>query len=123
MLTRDGYLLLAARSLRMLSYGFLSVILALYLSVVGFSALQIGTLFTVALAGGAAATIAISLVADRWGRRTSLIVSSGLMAIAGVALATSTSFPLLLGFAALGTLSPSGQEIGPFQSLEQAALS
>jgi len=122
-LTRDGYLLLAARSLRMLSYGFLSVILALYLSAVGFSALQIGTLFTVALAGGAAATIAISLVADRWGRRTSLIVSSGLMAIAGVALATSTSFPLLLGFAALGTLSPSGQEIGPFQSLEQAALS
>ena len=39
------------------------------------------------------------------------------------ALATSTSFPLLLLFAALGTLSPGGQEIGPFQSLEQAALS
>jgi MFS family permease len=123
MLTRDGYLLVAARGLRMLSYGFLSVILALYLSAIGFSVLQIGTLFTVALGGGAAATTVISLLADRWGRRITLIVSSVLMATAGAALATGTSFPLLLVFAALGTLSPSGQEIGPFQSLEQAALS
>jgi MFS family permease len=123
MLTRDGYLLVTARGLRLLSYGFLSVILALYLSAIGFSALQIGTLFTVALGGGAATTTVISLLADRWGRRTSLIASSVLMATAGAALATSTSFPLLLVFAAFGTLSPSGQEIGPFQSLEQAALS
>ncbi len=123
LLTRDGYVLVAARGLRMLSYGFLSVILALYLSAIGFSAVQIGTLFTVALAGGTAAMTVISLLADRWGRRVTLISSSVFMAAAGVALATSTSFPLLLVVAALGTLSPSGQEIGPFQSLEQAALS
>ncbi len=122
MLTRDGYLLVAARGLRMLSYGFLSVILALYLSAIGFSALQIGMLFTVALGGGATTTTVISVLADRWGRRITLIVSSVLMAAAGAALATSTSFPLLLVVGALGVLSPSGQEIGPFQSLEQAAL-
>lgn len=121
-MTPDGYVLLAARGLRMLSYGFLSVVLALYLSARGFSAVQIGVLFTVALAGGAVATTAASLRADRWGRRATLIVSSLCMAASGVALATTTSVPLLLVLAASGTLSPTGQEIGPFQPLEQAAL-
>lgn len=121
-LTRDGYLLVAARGLRMFSYGFLSVILALYLSGLGFSVVQIGVLFTVALAGGAAVTAGVSLFADRWGRRRTLIASAVLMALGGVVLAAG-SFPLLLLFAALATLSPSAQEIGPFQSLEQAALS
>lgn len=121
-LTRDGYLLVAARGLRMFSYGFLSVILALYLSGLGFSVVQIGVLFTVALAGGAAVTAGVSLFADRWGRRRTLIASAVLMALGGVVLAAG-SFPLLLIFAALATLSPSAQEIGPFQSLEQAALS
>ncbi len=107
----------------MFSYGFLSVILALYLSALGFSAAQIGILFTVALAGGAVTTAGVSLLADRWGRRRTLIVSSLLMAIAGVALATRESFALLLPLAAVGALSPSGQEVGPFQSLELAALS
>jgi len=105
----------------MLSYGFLSVILALYLSGLGFAVVQIGVLFTVALAGGAVVTTGVSMFVDRWGRRATLIVSAALMALGGVALAIG-NFPLLLVFAALATLSPSGQEIGPFQSLEQAAL-
>jgi predicted MFS family arabinose efflux permease len=106
----------------MFAYGFLSVILALYLSALGYSLVQIGVLFTVALAGGAIVTAAVSLFADRWGRRRTLIVSGILMAVTGAALAVPMSFRLLLIFVALGTLSPSGQEIGPFQSLEQAAL-
>ncbi len=122
-MTRDGLMLVAARSLRMFSYGFLSVILALYLSALGYSAAQIGVLFTVALAGGAATTLGLSLVADRWGRRRALVMSSLLMAAGGVALAAHGSFVLLLSLAAVGGLSPSGQDVGPFQSLEQAALS
>jgi MFS family permease len=122
-LTQDGYLLVAARGLRMLSYGFLSVILALYLSGRGFSVVQIGVLFTVALAGGALVTTVVTQFADRWGRRMTLIASAVLMAAGGTALATSSNFAVLLAFAGLATLSPNAQEIGPFQSLEQAALS
>jgi len=44
------------------------------------------------------------------------------MAVAGAALAVSEQYWVLLLFAALGILSPTGQEIGPFQPLEQASL-
>ena len=54
MLTRDGLTIMTARGLRMLASGFLSVILALYLAARGFSPTEIGLVFTVALAGGAA---------------------------------------------------------------------
>ena len=123
LLTRDGRLLVAARAVRMFAYGFLSVILALYLSAAGFSASQIGWLFTVALAGGAATTAVVSLMVNRWGRRRTLIASALLMAAAGVALATRQGFLVLLPLSAIGALSPTGQENGPFLSLEQAALS
>ena len=122
LLTRDGRVLVWARGVRMFSYGFLSVILALYLSALGWSAAQIGILFTVALAGGAGTTAAVSLLVDRWGRRRTLVVAALLMVAAGTALAAREPFLLLLPLAAIGALSPSGQEIGPFLSLEQAAL-
>lgn len=119
---RDAGLLLAARGLRLFAYGFLSVVLAVYLASAGLSAGQIGALFTVALAGGAVVTVALSTLADRWGRRGTLIVSSVLMGAGGAALASSDNFFILLVVAAFGTFSPSGQEVGAFQSLEQAAL-
>jgi len=122
-MTRDGRLLLTARGLRMFGYGFLSVLLALYLLGIGYAPAQIGLLFSVALAGGAAATLGLSLYADRWGRRRALLASALLMVAGGVALAERGSFAMLLLLAAAGGLSPSGQDVGPFQSLEQAALS
>ncbi len=122
-MSRDGGLLVAARSLRMLAYGFLSVILALYLSGIGYAAAEIGVLFSVALAGSAAATLGLALRADRWGRRRTLVISGLLMAASGAAFALHGSFALLVVVAAAGALSPSGQDVGPFQALEQAALS
>ncbi len=122
-MSRDGLILVAARSLRMLAYGFLSVILALYLSGIGYAVAEIGVLFTVALAGSAAATLGLALRADRWGRRRTLVISGLLMAVSGAAFALHVSFAVLLVVAALGALSPSGQDVGPFQALEQAALS
>lgn len=123
MSVRDGGLLLVARGLRMLAYGAVSVVLALYLSGAGLSTVQIGVAFTVALASSAAVTTGLSLGADRWGRRATLIASAIVMAVTGASLGISPTFPVVLACAALGTLSPSGQEVGPFQSLEQAALS
>lgn len=121
-LPADGRLLFATCGVRTFAYGFLSVILGLYLAATGLDSNTIGAIFTAALAGGAAMTIVITGVADRFGRRWMLVLGALLMALAGVVFAL-TSNPLLLAMAAIvGTISPSGKEVGPFLSLEQAIL-
>ena len=121
-LSRDGWLLFAACGVRSLAYGFLSVILGLYLAAIGLSTTTIGWIFTAALAGGAMMTIGITAVADSFGRRQLLILGAALMALAGWVFAVSGN-PILLTVAAIfGTISPSGKEVGPFLSIEQAIL-
>src|SRR5581483_10365092 len=72
--------------------------------------------------GGAAMTILITGVADRCGRRALLVAGAALMALAGCVFAVSDE-PIFLALAAVvGTISPSGKEVGPFLSLEQAIL-
>jgi MFS family permease len=121
-LSRDGWLLFASCAVRSFAYGFLSVILGLYLDAIGLSPTGIGWIFTAALAGGAVMTIAITAVADSFGRKALLIVGAILMALAGWVFAV-TDNPVLLTVAAIfGTISPSGKEVGPFLSIEQAIL-
>ena len=121
-LSRDGWLLFAASGVRSFAYGFLSVVLGLYLAAVGMSPTAIGWIFTAALAGGAVMTIVIIAVADRFGRKALLIVGALLMALAGCVFVMSDN-PIWLGAAAIfGTISPSGKEVGPFLSLERAIL-
>ena len=121
-LSRDGWLLFATCGVRSLAYGFLSVILGLYLDAIGLSTTAIGWIFTAALAGGAVMTILITAIADSFGRKFLLIAGALLMALAGWVFAVSDN-PILLTIAAIfGTISPSGKEVGPFLSLEQAIL-
>jgi MFS family permease len=121
-LTRDGWLLFATCAVRSFAYGFLSVILGLYLDTIGLSPVAIGWIFTAALAGSAVMTMIITAVADRFGRKALLITGAFLMALAGWAFAVSHD-PIILALAAVfGTISPSGKDVGPFLSLEQAIL-
>ena len=121
-LSRDGWLLFATCGVRSFAYGFLSVILGLYLDGIGLTTAAIGWIFTAALAGGAVMTIVITSVADSFGRKTLLILGAVLMATAGWVFAISSD-PLLLALAAIfGTISPSGKDVGPFLSIEQAIL-
>src|SRR4030095_11201490 len=121
-LSRDGWLLFATCGVRSFAYGFLSVILGLYLDAVGLSTSAIGWRFTAALAGGAIMTLIISALADSFGRGAWLIVGAFLMASAGWVFAVSHD-PILLTIAAIfGTISPSGNEVGPFLSIEKAIL-
>src|SRR5215207_8122802 len=88
-LSRDGWLLFATCAVRTFAYGFLSVILGLYLASLGYDATAIGGMVTAVLAGGAILTIALTQVADRLGRRRVLIVGAALMAIAGAVFAVA----------------------------------
>jgi MFS family permease len=119
----DVALLFAARVLRMFGYGFLSVVLVLYLAELGFSGGEIGLLFALTLAGDSAVSLLLTSVADRAGRRAMLRIGAVLMALAGVVFAWSGSFALLTVAAVVGVISPGGNEVGPFLAIEQAALS
>jgi len=120
---RDIVLLFVTRTLRLFAYGFLSVILALYLAEIGLSEKEIGVLFTLTLLGDAGVSLWITTRADRIGRREMLIFGSALMIFAGIVFALTSNRVLLIAAAIIGVISPSGKEIGPFLSIEQAALS
>src|SRR5258708_2235712 len=113
-LNRDGLLLLSTRAIRLFAYGLLSVILVLYLSEVGLSLIQIGSLITLTLIGDTAISLWLTTQADRIGRRRMLIIGSGLIILAGVVFSSTSSFLLLLFAAIIGVISPTGNEVGPF---------
>jgi MFS family permease len=76
---RDVRLLLATRILRLLAYGFLSVVLALHLEGAGLGERQIGLLLTLTLVGDTLVTLAITTSADRLGRRRMLVLGAALL--------------------------------------------
>jgi MFS family permease len=121
-LARDGYILFSTRILRLFAYGFLSVILALYLSQLGLSEVSIGLLITLTLLGDTVISLWITTHADRLGRRRMLITGAILMILAAALFAATRNFYLLLFAATIGVISPSGNEVGPFLSIEQASL-
>lgn len=120
---RNILLLFSTRIIRLFAYGFMSVILVLLLSETGLKDWEIGLILSLTLAGDVFVSLWVTTQADRLGRRKMLVLGAGLMAVSGLVFAL-TSNPWFLTVAAiLGIISPSGNEIGPFLSIEQAALS
>ena len=119
---RDLPLLFATRSIRLFCYGFLSVVLALYLAETGLGDTQIGVLFTLTLVGDAAITLWLTTSADRLGRKKTLILGSVLMAGAGLVFVLTRNYVILILAAILGVISPADKDIGPFLSVEQSSL-
>ena len=121
-LSKDGKLLLAARILRTFAYGFLSVILAIYLKLIGFNDLSIGFILTITLLNSVIFTLVASFYADRLGRRKLLIVYSALMSVSGLVLFVTSNYMALVISAFIGTINVTGTEIGAFLTIEQAML-
>jgi MFS family permease len=122
-LTADGRLLFATRFIRLFAYGALSVVLVLYLVSIGLTAADTGFLLTAVLLGDTAVSLLLTTQADRLGRRRMLVIGALLMAAAGAAFAYARQMWILVLAGTIGVISPSGQEVGPFLSIEQAALS
>src|SRR5260370_32194446 len=107
----------------MFAYGFLSVVLVLYLAQLRLGQGLIGLLLSLTLIGDAAISLWMTTSADRVGRRRILMAGAGLMLFAGVLFALTDRVALLLIAAIIGVISPSGYEVGPFLPVEQSALS
>jgi MFS family permease len=121
-LVRDARLVIATRALRTFGYGCTSVLLAEMLVGEGFSTAHVGGVLAVAAVGSVLATVVMGLLADRWGRRRCLLVTSALMALAGLAFAFSRSYAVLITAALIGTISPSTNDNTPFSGVEQSIL-
>jgi MFS family permease len=122
-LPRDAVVLFLTRFLRLFAYGALSVVLVFYLVSLGLTEAQVGLLLTLTLAGDIAISLLLTTRADNVGRRRTLILGAVLMAGAGIAFASTHNLLFLIVAGTIGVISPSGNEVGPFLSIEQAALS
>jgi MFS family permease len=111
------------RGLRLAAYGGLAVVIALYLAEVGLRPGEIGLLLGLTLAGDAVVSLLLTTHADRIGRRRTLLIGAALMVLGGLVFAATGQFVVLLAAAIVAVLSPSGNEVGPFLAVEQAALS
>ena len=118
---RDRGIFYCTGFLRSLGVGTTGVLLGIYLLKLEFGAPQVGLVIAAGLAGVSGGTLAVSLLADRWGRKRTLIGIS-LMALAGGALVAAGGgfWTILLG-AFCGMMSGGGDR-GVAYSLEQAVL-
>src|SRR5262249_44767853 len=122
-LTPDARLLFLTRFVRLFAYGSLSVILVFYLVGLGLTESQTGLLLSLTLVGDVLLSLYLTTRADRVGRRRMLVTGAILMAGAGGAFASTSNLIFLIIAGIVGVISPSGNEVGPFLSIEQAALS
>ncbi len=115
--------LLATRAVRGFADGFVTVLLADYLSRLGFSGFQVGALVTSTLVGSAALTFLTGWFGHAWDRQRVLLAASALMLVTGVGFAALSSYWPLFLVAFAGTLNPSAGDVSVFLPIEQAALS
>lgn len=121
-ISRDGKLLLGARVVRTFSYGFLSVILAIYLKLIGFDDILIGIVLTATLVNSVFFNLLSSAYADKIGRKNILIIYAALMIASSVIFFVTSNYMALVIAALVGTINVTGSEVGAFLSLEQAML-
>ena len=119
---RDAALIIAARALHTFAQGALAVLLGVYLAAAGLSPFQTGLFFSLGFAGTAALSLVSALASERVGRRGLLTAYTALAALGGAALAASDDPIILLAVAFAGAFTGAAGNVGPTQSLEQAAL-
>ena len=118
----DRALLLAGRGLRAFGFGFAAVLVGVHLELRGLSATSIGLTLGFGLAAASLSGLATTYLAARVGRRIALSLCGLLMALTGLDLAVATHEVWLIASGLTGMLGAASVDLGPFASVEQAAL-
>jgi MFS family permease len=118
----DRSLLYFSTFSRALATGMMGVLLGIYLAKVGLDIASIGLIISTGLLGAAVATLVVTLVGDRWGRRRALLLLTLLSMVGGIMAALVTTKLLLSMAAFLGMLNGMGRDRGASLVLEQAIL-
>src|SRR3989454_8293622 len=88
-INRDGKLIFLEKTIRTVPYGFLGVIFGVYLAQLGFTPVAIGIVLTATVLSSALYTLVISFIADRIGRRKTLVFFALTDVVAGAPLFAS----------------------------------
>jgi MFS family permease len=121
-ISADGSRLIATRGVRGVVDGLVSVSLAAYLTLLGYSGLRIGVIVTGMLLGSAALTLLTGIYGHRFARRTILFTGCALMVATGLTYAWTTSFVVLFIVGVIGTMNPSSGDVSVFLPIEQSLL-
>jgi MFS family permease len=121
-ISADGSRLIATRGVRGVVDGLVSVSLAAYLTLLGYSGLRIGVIVTGMLLGSAALTLLTGIYGHRFARRTILFTGCALMVATGMTYAWTTSFVVLFIVGVIGTMNPSSGDVSVFLPIEQSLL-
>lgn len=119
---RDGNIIIAAAALRTLDYGFISVFLGVYLTLLEFSALQAGIVFSGIMLGSALSNLLATLWGDRIGRRRLLVAMAALMAAGGAAFPATSDVLLLCLIGVFAVTTSGGGDRTAFISMDTAML-
>ena len=115
-------LIYSAAALRAMAISMAGTMLAVYLTTLQFNPFTIGIAVALGLAGCAVATLLSSLVADRWGRRKTLIAVSLLMCVGGLALSISQAHTIIYLALFFGMINGMGRDRGAGLTMDQAML-
>ena len=115
-------LLYVARGLRGVGDGFAIIILPAYMTALGYDAVAVGIVATASLLGTALLTLTVGWFAPRHDLRALLIFGACLMAATGIAFPNVEHFILIALVAFIGTVNPSGGDLGVLVPLEHAVL-
>lgn len=123
---RDLGWLFVLRILRSIPQGYLGIILPLYLALLGYSAVALGTLLAFSALAAALISMLTGVLSDRFGRKTLIAIISLLFAVGGVGFAFARSFFWIVTFAAIGSIGRGGALAGgawgPFYPAVQALV-
>ena len=111
-----------AKTARTFCYGFLGILLPVYLSDLGMGATGIGAAVTCTLVGSAALTWAVRRPAEVFGGRAALVALAGLSAVAALLLLATREPWLVVLATMLGNVAVGTGETGPFLAIEQVVI-
>jgi MFS family permease len=120
--TTDVGLIFAAKTVRTFCYGFLGIVLPVYLADLGMGAAGVGAAITLTLVASAGLTWAVRRPAERYGARVALLGLAALTALAAGLLLWTRSPWLVVAAAMLGNVAVGGGETGPFLTVEQVII-
>jgi MFS family permease len=111
-----------AKGARTFVSGMMSVLTPIYLARLGYSPQLVGLGIFLIVMSNVASNILLTWYGNLIGRRRILMIFSSLMALSGIILFMSESFPAIAIALLISNISTTGTEAGPFQSIEAGVI-